>query len=59
MYDWYLGGKDDYPVCEAMGRRMLALDPCRTPLRKLPGGGSVPGQDDGVTPGHGAVGRKP
>ncbi|MEY7976284.1 SAM-dependent methyltransferase [Streptomyces pilosus] len=26
MYDWYLGGKDNYPVDEAMGRQMLALD---------------------------------
>ncbi|MEU0749554.1 SAM-dependent methyltransferase, partial [Streptomyces albogriseolus] len=25
MYDWYLGGKDNYPVDEAMGRQMLAL----------------------------------
>ncbi|AOR34947.1 methyltransferase [Streptomyces fodineus] len=27
MYDWYLGGKDNYPVDEAMGRQMLALEP--------------------------------
>ena len=27
MYDWYLGGKDNYPVDEAMGQQMLALDP--------------------------------
>ncbi|MEV6941569.1 SAM-dependent methyltransferase [Streptomyces sp. NPDC051172] len=27
MYDRYLGGKDNYPVDEAMGRCMLALDP--------------------------------
>ena len=26
MYDWYLGGKDNFPVDEAMGRQMLALD---------------------------------
>ena len=26
MYDWYLGGKDNYPADEATGRRMLALD---------------------------------
>lgn len=31
MYDWYLGGKDNYPVDEAMGRQMLALEP-RTPV---------------------------
>ncbi len=27
MYDWYLGGKDNCPVDEEMGRQMLALDP--------------------------------
>ncbi|MDQ0580324.1 SAM-dependent methyltransferase [Streptomyces rishiriensis] len=31
MYNWYLGGKDNYPVDEAMGRQMLALDP-RVPV---------------------------
>ncbi|MHB9862596.1 SAM-dependent methyltransferase [Streptomyces sp. YIM S03343] len=31
IYDWYLGGKDNYPVDEAMGRQMLALDP-RVPV---------------------------
>ncbi|MEV5736792.1 SAM-dependent methyltransferase [Streptomyces sp. NPDC052292] len=31
MYDWYLGGKDNYPVDEQMGRQMLALDP-RVPV---------------------------
>ncbi len=31
MYDWYLGGKDNYPVDEAMGRQMLALD-ARVPV---------------------------
>ncbi|MFF7529881.1 SAM-dependent methyltransferase [Streptomyces bobili] len=31
MYDWYLGGKDNYRVDEAMGRQMLALDP-RVPV---------------------------
>ncbi|MES5822858.1 SAM-dependent methyltransferase [Streptomyces sp. RG80] len=31
MYDWYLGGKDNFPVDEAMGRQMLALDP-RVPV---------------------------
>ncbi|MER5480572.1 SAM-dependent methyltransferase [Streptomyces sp. NPDC002734] len=27
MYDWFLGGKDNYPVDEAMGRRLLAVEP--------------------------------
>jgi hypothetical protein len=27
MYDWYLGGKDNYPVDEAMARQMVALEP--------------------------------
>ncbi len=31
MYDWYLGGKDNYPVDEAMGRQMLTLD-ARVPV---------------------------
>ncbi|MFD5712629.1 SAM-dependent methyltransferase [Streptomyces pharetrae] len=31
MYDWYLGGKDNYPVDAEMGRQMLALDP-RVPV---------------------------
>ncbi|WP_437023275.1 SAM-dependent methyltransferase [Streptomyces sp. enrichment culture] len=31
MYDWYLGGKDNCPVDEEMGRQMLALDP-RVPV---------------------------
>ncbi|MER6345655.1 SAM-dependent methyltransferase [Streptomyces sp. NPDC001595] len=31
MYDWYLGGKDNYPVDEELGRQMLALDP-RVPV---------------------------
>lgn len=31
MYDWYLGGKDNYPVDEALGRQMLAIDP-RVPV---------------------------
>ncbi|WP_128381313.1 SAM-dependent methyltransferase [Streptomyces cavernae] len=31
MYDWYLGGKDNYPVDEQMGRQMLTLDP-RVPV---------------------------
>ncbi|SCE03425.1 S-adenosyl methyltransferase, partial [Streptomyces sp. di188] len=31
MYDWYLGGKDNYPVDEAMGRQMLEMEP-RVPV---------------------------
>jgi hypothetical protein len=31
MYDWYLGGKHNYPVDREMGRQMLALDP-RVPV---------------------------
>ncbi|GAA3306644.1 hypothetical protein GCM10020295_63400 [Streptomyces cinereospinus] len=31
MYDWYLGGKDNYPIDEELGRQMLALDP-RVPV---------------------------
>jgi nucleotide-binding universal stress UspA family protein len=31
MYDWYLGGKDNYPVDEEMGLQMLTLDP-RVPV---------------------------
>ncbi|MFI9649752.1 SAM-dependent methyltransferase [Streptomyces sp. NPDC052040] len=31
MYDWYLGGKDNYPVDEELGRQMLALEP-RVPV---------------------------
>jgi hypothetical protein len=27
MYDWFLGGKDNYPVDEAMGRQLLAVEP--------------------------------
>lgn len=26
MYDWFLGGKDNYPVDEEMARRLLAVD---------------------------------
>ncbi len=26
MYDWFLGGKDNYPVDEEMARQLLALD---------------------------------
>ncbi|MFJ5258964.1 SAM-dependent methyltransferase [Streptomyces sp. NPDC088387] len=31
MYDWYLGGKDNYPVDEELGRQLVALDP-RVPV---------------------------
>lgn len=27
MYDWFLGGKDNYPVDEEMGRQLVAMDP--------------------------------
>ncbi|MFF1460380.1 SAM-dependent methyltransferase [Streptomyces sp. NPDC058330] len=27
MYDWFLGGKDNYPVDEELGRRLLGLQP--------------------------------
>jgi hypothetical protein len=27
MYDWFLGGKDNYPVDEELGRRIMATDP--------------------------------
>ncbi|MFD7709441.1 SAM-dependent methyltransferase [Streptomyces sp. NPDC059786] len=27
MYDWFLGGKDNYPVDEELGKQLLALDP--------------------------------
>nr|WP_264081236.1 SAM-dependent methyltransferase [Streptomyces spectabilis] len=27
MYDWWLGGKDNYPVDEEMGRQLVAMDP--------------------------------
>ncbi|MFJ5532706.1 SAM-dependent methyltransferase [Streptomyces sp. NPDC093261] len=27
VYDWWLGGKDNYPVDEELGRRILAVDP--------------------------------
>ncbi|MEV0090919.1 SAM-dependent methyltransferase [Streptomyces sp. NPDC050738] len=26
VYDWFLGGKDNYPVDEAVGRRMMSID---------------------------------
>lgn len=26
MYDWFLGGKDNYPVDEQMARQLLTLD---------------------------------
>ncbi|AJE86298.1 MULTISPECIES: SAM-dependent methyltransferase [Streptomyces] len=31
MYDWWLGGKDNYPVDEEMGRQLLAIEP-RIPI---------------------------
>ncbi|WP_371643526.1 SAM-dependent methyltransferase [Streptomyces mirabilis] len=27
MYDWFLGGKDNYPVDEELGRRIMSTDP--------------------------------
>ncbi|MGW1537856.1 SAM-dependent methyltransferase, partial [Streptomyces aureus] len=27
MYDWYLGGKDNYPVDERLGQQITARDP--------------------------------
>jgi SAM-dependent methyltransferase len=27
VYDWFLGGKDNYPVDEELGKRILGLDP--------------------------------
>ncbi|MET8472107.1 SAM-dependent methyltransferase [Streptomyces sp. NPDC006422] len=27
VYDWYLGGKDNYPVDEALGRQITAMEP--------------------------------
>lgn len=30
-YDWFLGGKDNYPVDEELGRKMIALEP-RSPV---------------------------
>ncbi|MGH4027514.1 SAM-dependent methyltransferase [Actinomycetota bacterium Odt1-20B] len=27
MYDWFLGGKDNYPVDEEVGRQLTAMDP--------------------------------
>ncbi|GAA3026304.1 SAM-dependent methyltransferase [Streptomyces glomeratus] len=27
VYDWWLGGKDNYPVDEELGRKILAVDP--------------------------------
>ncbi|WP_329613398.1 SAM-dependent methyltransferase [Streptomyces brevispora] len=35
MYDWFLGGKDNYPVDEAMGRQMLALEPSIPVMTKV------------------------
>ncbi|MFD4525342.1 SAM-dependent methyltransferase [Streptomyces sp. NPDC058470] len=31
MYDWFLGGKDNYPVDEEMAKQLLAVDP-RVPV---------------------------
>jgi hypothetical protein len=27
VYDWFLGGKDNYPVDEELGRQIVALEP--------------------------------
>ncbi|MFJ6850730.1 SAM-dependent methyltransferase [Streptomyces sp. NPDC091271] len=35
MYDWFLGGKDNYPVDEAMGRQMLAVEPSVPVMAKV------------------------
>ncbi|MFE2020940.1 SAM-dependent methyltransferase [Streptomyces sp. NPDC059499] len=35
MYDWFLGGKDNYPVDEAMGRQMLAVEPAVPVMAKV------------------------
>ncbi|MET8574903.1 SAM-dependent methyltransferase [Streptomyces sp. NPDC005012] len=35
MYDWFLGGKDNYPVDEAMGRQMLAVEPTIPVMAKI------------------------
>ncbi|KPI09603.1 protein of unknown function DUF574 [Actinobacteria bacterium OK006] len=32
MYDWFLGGKDNYPVDEELGRRIMSTDPSAPPL---------------------------
>ncbi|MEU1215580.1 SAM-dependent methyltransferase [Streptomyces sp. NPDC005791] len=35
MYDWFLGGKDNYPVDEALGRQMLAVEPAVPVMAKV------------------------
>ncbi|MER5551737.1 SAM-dependent methyltransferase [Streptomyces sp. NPDC002793] len=35
MYDWFLGGKDNYPVDEALGRQMLAVEPSVPVMAKV------------------------
>ncbi|WP_338898879.1 SAM-dependent methyltransferase [Streptomyces sp. TG1A-60] len=45
MYDWYLGGKDNYPVDETMGKQMLDLGSAgrrENRVRRRPGGGAPP-----------------
>ncbi|MFD3521550.1 SAM-dependent methyltransferase [Streptomyces sp. NPDC058653] len=34
MYDWFLGGKDNYPVDEEMARQLLALNPLGREMAK-------------------------
>lgn len=34
MYDWFLGGKDNYPVDEAMARQLLELNPLGREMAK-------------------------
>jgi SAM-dependent methyltransferase len=35
MYDWFLGGKDNYPVDEAMGRKVIAVEPSAPLIAKV------------------------
>ncbi|WP_406455861.1 SAM-dependent methyltransferase [Streptomyces sp. NBC_00876] len=35
MYDWFLGGKDNYPVDEVMGRQMLTVEPSIPVMAKV------------------------
>ncbi|EDY44367.1 SAM-dependent methyltransferase [Streptomyces sp. SPB074] len=35
MYDWFLGGKDNYPVDEEMGRKVLAIEPSVPVLARM------------------------
>ncbi|NEA41040.1 SAM-dependent methyltransferase [Streptomyces sp. SID11385] len=35
MYDWFLGGKDNYPVDEEMGRKVLAIEPGTPVLARM------------------------